>query len=366
MLEAAGHRAFFVGGCVRNALIGAPVSDLDLTTDARPEEVVALAEAAGLKPVPTGIAHGTVTVVAHGEPVEVTTFRRDVETFGRKARVAFTDDIAQDAARRDFTMNALYAASDGVIHDPLGGLPDLQARHVRFIGDPAARIAEDHLRILRFFRFYAWYGDTGSGIDVDGLAACAEAVEDLAALSKERVGAELLKLLAAPDPAPALASMARCGALGQILPGAGGSALAVLVHVEQSVGRAPDPLRRLAMIGGQEPETMLRLSKAQAARLDRLREGASGVDSPLALGYRLGAADGLDALAVRAAMEGRELPGEAAEAAKTGAGAEFPIAAKDLMPDWQGAALGARLKQLEEAWIASGFALDRQALLALP
>ena len=190
MLTDAGKQAWFVGGCVRNALLGAPVSDLDISTDARPEEVIALAAAAGLKPVPTGIDHGTVTVVVDRHPFEVTTFRRDVETDGRRAVVAFADTMEEDASRRDFTMNALYAAPDGTVVDPLGGLPDLEARRVRFIGDPHDRIREDYLRILRFFRFHAWYGS--DGLDRDGYAACAELSDGLENLSKERVGQEFL------------------------------------------------------------------------------------------------------------------------------------------------------------------------------
>ena len=165
MLEGGGHLAYVVGGCVRNALMGVPVSDVDIATDARPERVMALAEAAGLKPVPTGIDHGTVTVVAEGIGHEVTTFRADVETDGRRAVVRYSDDISEDAARRDFTMNALYADARGDVLDPLGGLPDLEARRVRFIRDAGERIREDYLRILRFFRFNAWYGDPEQGVD---------------------------------------------------------------------------------------------------------------------------------------------------------------------------------------------------------
>ena len=177
LLTEAGHAAYLVGGCVRNALLGAPVADIDLATDALPQAVLALAEAAGVKAVPTGIEHGTVTLVLEGQPFEVTTFRRDVETFGRHAVVAFSRDIAEDAARRDFTMNALYAKPDGALVDPLGGLPDLRAGRVRFVGAAEARIAEDYLRILRFFRFHAWYGHPEDGLDPEGLAACAAARE---------------------------------------------------------------------------------------------------------------------------------------------------------------------------------------------
>lgn len=205
MLVEAGYQAWFVGGCVRNALIGAPVDDIDICTDARPETVMDLAEKAELKPVPTGIDHGTITVVSGGIGHEVTTFRRDVETFGRHAVVAFADTMDDDAARRDFTMNALYADRDGVVADPLGGLPDLESRHVRFIGEPHQRIKEDYLRILRFFRFSAWYGDPNLGIDTDGLSACAELSEGISTLAAERLGAEMRKLLSAPEPARSVA-----------------------------------------------------------------------------------------------------------------------------------------------------------------
>lgn len=207
-LEAGGAQALFVGGCVRNALMGVPVSDIDISTDAVPERVIVLAEAAGIKAVPTGIDHGTVTLIKDGIPHEVTTFRKDVETDGRRAVVAYSTCIEEDAARRDFTMNALYARSDGTVLDPLGGLPDLRARRVRFIGDAGDRIREDYLRSLRYFRFHALYGCDELGFDPEALAAIAGNLDGLATLSRERVGAELLKLLSAPDPAPTAVSTA--------------------------------------------------------------------------------------------------------------------------------------------------------------
>ena len=173
-LEQAGYQALFVGGCVRNGLIGAEVQDIDIATDARPEKVIELSHAANLRPIHTGIEHGTITVIAQSRPLEVTTFRRDIETDGRRAVVAFADGIEEDAKRRDFTMNALYAGRNGEVLDPTGqGLDDLQARRLRFIGLPEDRIREDYLRILRFFRFHAWYADPQGGFDADGLAACA-------------------------------------------------------------------------------------------------------------------------------------------------------------------------------------------------
>jgi len=360
-LTAAGHRALFVGGCVRNALMGEPVADIDITTDARPETVLRLAEQAGLKPVPTGIEHGTVTVVSDGIPHEVTTFRRDVETFGRRATVAFSDRLEEDAGRRDFTMNALYATPEGRVIDPLGGLADLEARRVRFVGEPRQRIAEDYLRILRFFRFHAWYGNPGDGLDPEGLAACAAAVDGVETLSRERIGHEMRRLLAALDPAPSLASMQMAGILGRILPGADAAALPLLVHLEQ--GAAPHWLRRLAALGGDEPETRLRLSRSEAAQLGRVVLAAREPAPPAETGYRLGSEEGLDVVLLRAALTGMPPPeGWQAEVAR-GARAHFPVNAQDLMPAFSGPALGRKLAELEARWVASDFTLTRADLL---
>lgn len=363
LLTDAGFQAWFVGGCVRNALIGAKVTDLDICTDALPETVMALANAAGLRVIPTGIAHGTVTILAESQPFEVTTLRRDVTTDGRHATVAFTDQIAEDARRRDFTMNALYAQPDGTLIDPLGGLPDLMARRIRFVGDPDARITEDYLRILRFFRFHACYGDPAQGIDAEGLAAGAAHLDGLEQLSRERIGAEMRKLLTAPDPAPAMAAMRSCGALLRILPGAGTGLLTVLIHVEQVAGLMPDWLRRLAALGGDDVADALRLSNAEAAKLGRLREGLDSTLSATALGYRFGAAEALDILALRAASFEQELDPVQAELARIGAGKICPVKAADLMPTLQGPTLGQALKAIESRWIASDFSLTRAELL---
>ncbi|TKD18209.1 CCA tRNA nucleotidyltransferase [Rhodobacter capsulatus] len=362
MLSGGGHQALLVGGCVRNAALVQPVADIDIATDAPPERVMALAKNAGLKPVPTGIDHGTVTVVADHIGHEVTTFRRDVETFGRHATVAFSTDIHDDAARRDFTMNALYATADGTVLDPLGtGLADLAARRLRFVGDPAQRITEDYLRILRFFRFTAWYGDPDQGMDAEGLAACAAFSAGIETLSRERIGHEMRKLLSAPDPAPAVAAMQASGVLAQVLPGAETRFLAPLVHLEGSV--PADPLRRLACLGGEDPAERLRLSKTEARRLERLRAALGDPGSDAELGYRYGAETGRDALLIRAAALGQEISDFSRNRVAFGAAQRFPVSASDLMPACQGAALGAKLKALETRWIASGFSLSREALL---
>jgi poly(A) polymerase len=358
-LEGGGHKALFVGGCVRNALLHEPVADVDIATDATPETVSKLAETAGFKPVPTGIDHGTVTVVAEGKPHEVTTFRRDVETDGRRAVVAFSSSIEEDAQRRDFTMNALYADRHGSVIDPLNGLPDVQARRVRFVGDAETRIREDYLRILRFFRFHAAYGDPEGGLDPEGLSACAAFSAGLETISHERITAELRKLLSARDPAPAVAAMFHAGVLACVLPGADPRALAPLVHLD-----AEDPprwLRRLSVLGGGAEH--LRLSKSEARDLAALRTALGSVDTPAALGWRLGETLGTDAVLSRAASFGTSVPARWRPDVERGANARFPVTAADLMPSLQGEALGARLKDLEARWLASDLTLSREDLL---
>ncbi|MEH7828697.1 CCA tRNA nucleotidyltransferase [Gemmobacter denitrificans] len=360
-LEGAGFQALFVGGCVRNAALGLSVGDIDLATDARPETVTTLAEGAGFKVVPTGIDHGTVTVVAGGIPHEVTTFRRDVETDGRRAVVAYSTRIEEDAARRDFTMNALYAQPDGSVIDPLGGWPDLQARHLRFVGEPEARIREDYLRILRFFRFHAIYADPAAGMDAEGLAACAALADGIDTLSAERIGAEMRKLLAAADPAPAVAAMARSGVLAHVLPGADTRALAPLIHLENA--RAPRWLRRLAVLGGQGVAERWRLSRAEQRDLAHLQAALATLESPAVLGWRIGETLAEDALLARAALlETPLLSGWQAELAR-GVQSRFPVRPADLMPALQGAELGARLKALEGQWLQSDLRMTRAELL---
>ncbi|WP_170430720.1 CCA tRNA nucleotidyltransferase [Ruegeria arenilitoris] len=362
-LTGAGAQALFVGGCVRNALLGAPVSDIDIATDAHPERVMELAQAAGLKAIPTGIEHGTITVVSGGAPHEITTFRRDVKTDGRRAVVAFSDKVEEDAARRDFTMNAIYARPDGTLLDPLDGLPDLQARRVRFIGTAENRIREDYLRSLRYFRFHAWYGDTEAGFDPNALAAIAANLDGLAGLSRERVGAELLKLLAAPDPAPSAAAMRQAGVLAQLIPGAEDRSLAPLVALEQQAGAAPEPILRLAAIATPEIAKTLRLSKAQLQRLTRMRDEASGTASIAELGFRYGEESGMHETLLRCAFLEQPWSEDMRQDLRKGAAADFPVRATDLIPDFTGPALGKKLAELEARWIASGFSLTRKDLL---
>jgi poly(A) polymerase len=274
-LEAAGgeESARFVGGCVRNAVLGAPVRDIDIATRLTPPQVIAALEAAGIKAIPTGIAHGTITAVARGRPFEITTLRRDVETDGRRAVVAFTTDWAEDAARRDFRLNALYADAEGRIYDPTGeGLADARAGRVVFVGDPALRIAEDALRIPRYFRFLAWYGRGEP--NADALAACAQGRTLVNGLSAERVGHEVMTLLAAPDPRRAVRLMAQTGVLGLLVSATAGlERFEALVSIEADILFTDDPLMRLAALlpdgpaAGLAAAARLRLANAERDRL---------------------------------------------------------------------------------------------------
>jgi poly(A) polymerase len=301
-LDARAGATRYVGGCVRDTLLGLPVSDVDLATRLTPEEVMARLGKARIKAVPTGLAHGTVTAVVAGKPVEVTTLRRDVATNGRQAIIAYTDDWREDAARRDFTINALFADPASLeVDDYFGGEEDLAARRVRFIGDPLIRIAEDHLRILRFFRFFARFG-TGEA-DGEALAACVERANDLMALSRERIADELTKLLALPAPVAAVRLMVERGILKPVLPEIGSEdveRLERLVGREAQAGAAPHPLRRLAALLPPDPDLAgaiarrLRLSNRSTRRLEAAAARSGDGDGPELLAYRLGAEEALD------------------------------------------------------------------------
>jgi poly(A) polymerase len=373
-LGAEGAVVRFVGGCVRDALLARRNDDIDIATPDPPEAVLRLLEAAAIKAVPTGIAHGTVTAVVAPRHFEITTLRRDVETFGRHARVAFTDDWAADAARRDFTMNALFLAATGEVFDPVGGLADLKAGRVRFVGDAEARIREDVLRLLRFYRFHAHYGRGAAEEGARG--ACRKLAGLLPGLSGERVAAELRKLLAAPDPLPTIDMMAADGVLAVVLPEAGGrDRLAGLARLET----AADPLRRLAALIAGDGEAALRvarrlrLSNAERDRLALLAAPPLEIDlagdervQRRAL-HRLGLRAYGDLVLLRAAESGA---GEAARALLAAAprrvpGA-FPLRGRDVaglgVP--AGPAVGALLAAVAAWWEAGDFRADRKACLA--
>jgi poly(A) polymerase len=379
ILNTGDEEARVVGGAARNALMGLPLSDIDIATTAPPDEVVRRAAAGGLRAVPTGIDHGTVTLVVDGTPFEVTTLRQDVETFGRKAKVAFGRDWKVDAERRDFTMNALSISADGMVHDYVNGLADLEARRVRFIGDPARRIAEDYLRILRFFRFHASYarGDP----DPAGLHACIMARDGLRSLSRERIRAELMKLLVAPFAVPTLAVMAEAGFTTRLL---GGVALlgsfAKMIEIEEATGGAPDAVRRLGALGvfiGEDAERLrerLRLFNAEYERLASVADRwwrvlpALGEAGARVLLHRLGPERYLDRVLIAwtRAPEGASDPNWRALASLPAlwTAPRFPLKSADLVARGvpKGPALGAAMRAAEEAWIAAGFPEDRVTL----
>ena len=377
-LAAPGEETRLVGGAVRDALIGREVTDIDLATTLRPEAVTERAARAGLKPVPTGIEHGTVTVVAGGAPFEVTTLREDIETDGRRAVVRFGRDFAQDAARRDFTINALSAGPDGQLHDTVGGLADLAAGRVRFIGEAGQRIREDYLRILRFFRFHARYGR--GPVDPEGLSAAIAAREGLDSLSRERVRMELLKLLAAPGAPTVTAILSGTGLLQRLLGGIGDlGRLARLSRAEA----APDPVRRLAALAvhaapdAERLREALRLSKAEHARLAGFAAAAAvlhGSTAPLGAAdiRRLVALHGVAAATdAAAALAGEPRPVLEAEAERAlaafASGAEpvpvLPVTGAALVARGAapGRALGAALARARRAWLAAGCPTDPEA-----
>lgn len=346
-----------VGGAVRDSLLGQPVSDVDLATRLLPEEVVARLAAAGLKSAPTGIAHGTVTAISGGRGYEVTTLRRDVATDGRRATIAFTGDWAEDAARRDFTINALYADPiSGEVFDPVGGLSDLEAKRVLFIGDAAARIDEDHLRILRWFRFLGRFGVDDP--DAATFAIVAGRAAKLRSLSRERVADELLRILALPDPCPVVRLMVDAGVLAEILPEAmdrGVARLEVLVNAEREAGIAGDAGRRIAaLLAGDVPAADRAAARLKFSNRLRKRIGVALSDSPeggaRTLAYRIGVAGATDRLLLAGA------PGCVSELAGWDV-PRLPFSGGDLVElgVTAGPDVARLLKALEERWIAAGF-----------
>jgi len=389
-LSAAGGEARFVGGCVRDALLGRKVSDIDIATHEPPERVMNLLKRAGIKAIPTGIKHGTVTAVIGVRHFEITTLRRDVETYGRHAKVEYTNDWQADASRRDFTMNALFCGADGTLYDPFGGLADLRAQRVRFVGDPEARIREDVLRLLRFFRFHAHYGKPPP--DAAALAACRKLAPLLPTLSGERVCGETLKLLSAPQPADAIELMQENGVLAQVLPEATQiGRLRALVAIEGASPRdlvpRAEPIRRLAaLLDGSEASalavaTRLRFSNVERDRLIGLAGDPApspDLDAPARrrLVYRLGPACYRDRALIAwaaAVADGAPMDRGATEAwtdlLRAGAdwvAPRFPLKGRDAVKLGvpPGPAVGRLMAKLEDWWIAGDFTADRAACLA--
>jgi poly(A) polymerase len=373
--RAGNGEARIVGGAVRDALLGNTAKEIDFATTLPPETMVALLAKAGIKTVPTGIEHGTITAVIDGCGYEITTLRHDIKTDGRRAKVAFTDDWQADAARRDFTMNALYLDTDGKLYDYFDGQKDLTARHIRFIGNPAERIREDVLRILRFFRFYAWFGK--DQIDADGLKACRELANLIPQLSVERIWREITKLLSTPNPAPAWRLMLDAKILKEILPEAANSTrLESLLATEIRYEIPADPLRRFAATLSSASPTLtqrLKLSKRETAKLQNLTTLPALLNGKLdpvpfrhAL-YEHGAENTRNAALLYAASHpGTDLE-PALSAAANWENPVFPLQGEDLRKFGlkPGPAMGTLLRQLEEEWIAADFKPTRTECLAL-
>lgn len=378
-LEREGQEIRIVGGAVRNALLDRPVKDVDFATTATPDEVMDMAGRAGLKTVPTGFEHGTVTVIVGGKPFEVTTLREDVETDGRRAQVRFTRDWEKDAQRRDFTINALYAGSDGRIYDPLGGQADLAAARIRFIGDARQRIREDYLRILRFFRFNAEYGQ--GEFDRAGLDAAVVERAGLEKLSAERVRMEMLRLLAAPRAEAALQVMADFGFLAEILHGVPRlGVFHALTEIELALNQSPDPIRRLAALAvlteedAERLSQKLRLSNSERQRLlicagaALIRHLPSEKEAKVML-YRLGREAYEDRVMLAWALSGAAPDDPAWRALlllpERWRPPAFPVTGADLLTlgGEKGPLIGEILKELEKKWIESEFGCSREMLL---
>lgn len=364
---------------MRNAVMGRPVNDIDIATQLTPDEVTVALQAAGVKALPVGIAHGTVMALVYGQSFEITTLRQDVRTDGRHAEVRFTTDWQEDSRRRDFRLNAIYAEPGGRLHDPQGGVADALAGRIVFIGEARQRIMEDYLRILRFYRFHAWYGS--SALDEDGQAACVELKDGLASLSAERVWKELKALLAAPDPGPALEAMAEAAILERILPTPVDYDLALkLIALGRTETRAADPLLRAAALVGARGEEVVLLAKAmKVSKVDRRRlieacaphkprPGADPASRRRTL-YRIGPQAYADQLLLAAASWGETGPALKNDLARIHVYVRpyFPVSASDLIAQGveEGRALGAALARLEKAWIDSDFTLKKEGLLAL-
>jgi poly(A) polymerase len=381
LLDRDGEAARVVGGAVRNALMELPVGEIDVATTALPQDVARRVEAAGYKAIPTGIEHGTMTVVIAGQPFEVTTLREDVETYGRKAKVVFGRDWKADAKRRDFTINALSASRDGTVHDFVGGLADIAAHRVRFIGEPDKRIAEDYLRILRFFRFHAYFGEGAP--DQAGLLACIRARGGLDALSRERVRMELLKLFVAPRAAPTLAVMAECGLLGAAIGGVPYMAsFENMAKVEAAIGLKPDAVRRLGALNVRVSEDAtrlaerLRLSNAEFERLAALDHWwrvspAAPAQASHALLYGLGPQGFTDRVLVAwARSDAGTADGawrELAELPQHWPVPVFPLKSADFTKRGvvAGPTLGAAMRAAKAAWIAADFPADQARIDAI-
>ena len=360
-----GHKIYFVGGCVRDSILGNPVTDIDMSTTALPDQITQIAKANSLRAIPTGIKYGTITIISNCKPYQITTFRKDATTDGRHAEVLYSNDMITDATRRDFTINALYADADGNVIDPLKGINDLYSRIIKFIFNPKKRIIEDNLRILRFFRFHAWYGDPDKSLDPASLNACTYYKSKVATLSNERMGAEMKKIMSAPNPISSLEAMAMAVVLELVMPKASTSQLSSLLKLENKIQRGIHWTTRAAIMTSTDLKNIWKISKVDYKKLWNLQKLKVGKDKVSKISYLYGEEFSWQYAILKYVSLNKDIPKNICTEIKRGTNALFPIKSCELINDFKGPELGKRIKDLQHAWVNSDFSLTREELLNL-
>lgn len=359
-----GYQVLFVGGCVRNTILKMPVTDIDLATDAQPEEIIKIAKENNIRFVPTGLAHGTITLIIDNKNYQITTFRTDFDHDGRYAKVEFTESLLLDASRRDLTINALYCNHVGEVIDPLNGLDDIKKQKIKFIGNPNERIKEDNLRILRFFRFQAIYGNKNLEIDSIALEACHNHKSKLAALSKERITSELRKILSAPNPLEVIIKMNETGVLNELFQNVSIDSLEAYLKTEEKFKININWLGRLLSLQVTQEEESLKLTRCEFKFLKQTKSAIENQIHVLEFSYYNGVENGKIYSILQNFRHNIILSKNLLNQINSLATKKFPITAKDLMPEIRGKKLGEALRSLEDRWIKSNFTLSKKELLA--
>ena len=359
-----GYQVLFVGGCVRNTILKMPVTDIDLATDAQPEEIIKIAKENNIRFVPTGLAHGTITLIIDNKNYQITTFRTDFDHDGRYAKVEFTESLLLDASRRDLTINALYCNHVGEVIDPLNGLDDIKKQKIKFIGNPNERIKEDNLRILRFFRFQAIYGNKNLEIDSIALEACHNHKSKLAALSKERITSELRKILSAPNPLEVIIKMNETGVLNELFQKVSIDSLEAYLKTEEKFKIKINWLGRLLSLQVTQEEESLKLTRCEFKFLKQTKSAIENQINVLEFSYYNGVENGKIYSILQNFRHNIILSKNLLNQINSLATKKFPITAKDLMPEISGKKLGEALRSLEDRWIKSNFTLSKKELLA--
>ena len=359
-----GYQVLFVGGCVRNTILKMPVTDIDLATDAQPEEIIKIAKKNNIRFVPTGLAHGTITLIIDNKNYQITTFRTDFDHDGRYAKVEFTESLLLDASRRDLTINALYCNHVGEVIDPLNGLDDIKKQKIKFIGNPNERIKEDNLRILRFFRFQAIYGNKNLEIDSIALEACHNHKSKLAALSKERITSELRKILSAPNPLEVIIKMNETGVLNELFQNVSIDSLEAYLKTEEKFKININWLGRLLSLQVTQEKESLKLTRCEFKFLKQTKSAIENQIHVLEFSYYNGVENGKIYSILQNFRHNIILSKNLLNQINSLATKKFPITAKDLMPEIRGKKLGEALRSLEDRWIKSNFTLSKKDLLA--